>query len=254
MSNSPLVDCVILSKNHSGSRKSKIDRITPHCVVGQLSAEAIGKVFTGSRAASCNYGIGKDGRVVLCVDEDKRSWCSSNSHNDNRAVTIECSSDARSPYKFNDKVYEKLIDLCADICKRNGKKRLIWIEDKREALSYDLKPDEMLLTVHRWFANKGCPGDWLYLRLGDLANKVTNKLDEVEEPTKPIENDTKVRVDIYNLNIRKGPGIDYETIGKSTGKGVFTITETKSGIGSELGLQSFDEYVVLQLQITLLHP
>ena len=177
MSNSSLVDITIKSPNHSGARTHKIDRITPHCVVGQLSAEAVGNCFvSSSRQASCNYGIGTEGKVVLCVDESNRSWCSSSNANDQRAVTIECASDKTSPYAFNDKVYNKLIDLCADICKRNGKKKLIWISDKTKALAYTPASDEMQLTVHRWFANKSCPGDWLFNRMSDLASKVTAKL------------------------------------------------------------------------------
>ena len=34
----------------------------------------------------------------------------------------------------------------------------------------------MILTVHRWFANKSCPGNWMYARMGDLAEKVTKAL------------------------------------------------------------------------------
>lgn len=177
MSNSSLVNVVRLSPNHSGTRTHTIDRITPHCVVGQLDAETIGNCFASRNIeASCNYGIGKDGRVVLVVDENKRSWCSSSSANDQRAVTIECASDMTAPYAFNSTVYNKLIVLCADICKRNGKNKLIWIADKNKALNYTPKSNEMLLTVHRWFANKSCPGDWLYSRLNDLVNKVNARL------------------------------------------------------------------------------
>lgn len=175
--NSTLVDCTIKSPNHSGTRTRKIDRVTPHCVVGQLSAESIGNCFVNpSRQASCNYGIGEDGRVVLVVDESNVSWCSSSNANDQRAVTIECASDLHSPYAFNNEVYNKLIDLCVDICKRNGKKKMVWIADKTKALAYEPKTDEMQLTVHRWFANKSCPGDWLFNRMGDLANKVNESL------------------------------------------------------------------------------
>ena len=67
--NSPLVVYTKLSPNHSGQRTHSIDRITPHCVVGQLSAESICGCFTSpTRQASCNYGIGTDGRVSLCVE------------------------------------------------------------------------------------------------------------------------------------------------------------------------------------------
>lgn len=177
MSNSSLVSYTKLSPNHSGQRTHAIDRITPHCVVGQLSAESICGCFTStSRQASCNYGIGTDGRISLCVEEKNRSWCSSSNANDQRAVTIECASDKTEPYAMNSKVYASLVNLCVDICKRNGKKKLLWLGDKDKTLNYSPKSDEMVLTVHRWFANKSCPGNWLYARLGDLATEVTKKL------------------------------------------------------------------------------
>lgn len=177
MSNSSLVNYTKLSPNHSGKRTHTIDRITPHCVVGQVSVERLGSIFApASRKASCNYGIGSDGRVGLYCDEANRSWCSSSNANDQRAVTIECASDTTHPYAFKEVVYNKLIDLCADICKRNGKNTLIWINDKNKALNYTPKSNEMLLTVHRWFANKACPGDWLMNRMSDLASKVNAKL------------------------------------------------------------------------------
>lgn len=177
MSNSSLISYTKLSPNHSGKRTHDIDRITPHCVVGHLSCESICGCFTSTdRQASCNYGIGTDGRISLCVDEGNRSWCSSSNANDQRAVTIECASDKTAPYAMNDAVYESLINLCVDICKRNGKTKLLWFADKDKTLAYEPASDEMVITVHRWFANKSCPGDWLYNRLGDLATKVTAKL------------------------------------------------------------------------------
>lgn len=175
--NSSLVSYTKLSPNHSGQRTHSIDRITPHCVVGQLSCESICGCFTSpSRQASCNYGIGKDGRISLCVEEKNRSWCSSSNANDQRAVTIECASDMSEPYAMNSAVYDSLVKLCTDICKRNGKRKLLWLGDKTKTLNYAPKSDEMVLTVHRWFANKSCPGNWLYARLGDLAAKVTANL------------------------------------------------------------------------------
>ena len=175
--NSKLVSYTKLSPNHSGQRTHSIDRITPHCVVGQLSCESICGCFTSpSRQASCNYGIGKDGRISLCVEEKNRSWCSSSNANDQRAVTIECASDMSEPYAMNNSVYSSLVKLCIDICKRNGKKKLLWLGSKDKALNYTPKSDEMILTVHRWFANKSCPGNWLYSRLGELATKVTTEL------------------------------------------------------------------------------
>ena len=177
MSNSSLVSYTNLSPNHSGERTHSIDRISPHSVVGQLSAESICGCFTSSSVrASCNYGIGTDGRISLCVEEKNRSWCSSSNANDQRAVTIECASDKTEPYAMNDNVYASLVKLCTDICQRNGKKKLLWFGDKDKTLNYSPASDEMVLTVHRWFANKSCPGNWLYARLGDLAAKVTANL------------------------------------------------------------------------------
>lgn len=255
MSNSSLVDCTVKSPNHSGARTHVVDRITPHCVVGQLSAEGIGNCFPAGRQASCNYGIGTEGRVCLIVDEANRSWCSSSNTNDQRAITIECASDKTEPYAFNDKVYSKLIDLCVDICKRYGKKKLLWIDNKDKALAYNPASDEMLLTVHRWFANKSCPGNWMYARMGDLANKVTTRLgggftipSNAGSGTTPVETPTTtfntnyptvpftVDVLVSDLNIRKSPNGD--KTGQVTGKGKFTITQVindwgklKSGVG-----------------------
>ena len=175
--NSSLVSYTNLSPNHSGQRTHSIDRITPHCVVGQLTAESICGCFTSpSIEASCNYGIGKDGKIALCVEEKNRSWCSSSGANDQRAVTIECARDLNAPYAMTAAVYNSLVKLCTDICKRSGKNKLLWLGDKNKTLNYSPKSDEMVLTVHRWFANKSCPGDWLYGRLGDLAAKVTAQL------------------------------------------------------------------------------
>lgn len=172
MGNSSLIDCTVLSPNHSGKRTHSIDTLTPHCVVGQLSAESIGGCFPKGREASCNYGIGYDGRVCLIVDEANRSWCSSSRSNDQRAITIECASDKTHPYAMKSAVYEKLIKLCADICKRYGKTKVLWLGSKEKTLAYTPKSNEMVLTAHRWFANKSCPGDWLYSRYGELANRI----------------------------------------------------------------------------------
>lgn len=182
MSNSPLVSFIKYSPNNSGKRTKRIDRITPHCVVGQMTIESMGHWFAQKAAqSSSNYGIGTEGRIGLFVNEDSRSWCSSSSSNDQRAVTIECASDKTTPYAMNDRVYQSLIDLCEDICRRNGKTKLIWFGDKAKTLNYTPAADEMLITVHRWFKNKECPGNWLYARLGNLAETVTKRLQGQEE-------------------------------------------------------------------------
>lgn len=200
--NSPMVAYTKLSPNNSGQRTHGIDRITPHCVVGQCTAEGLGDWFAkASTQASSNYGIDKDGRVGLYVEEKNRSWCSSSSANDQRAVTIECASDTAEPYAFRDAVYQTLIKLCADICQRNGKKKLLWLGDKDRTLSYEPAADEMVLTVHRWFANKSCPGNWMYARMGDLAAKVTAALGSTAAPVEETrtEQPTKASCDVSKV-------------------------------------------------------
>lgn len=192
--NTSMVVYTKLSPNHSGQRTMAIDRITPHCVVGQCTAEGLGDWFAkSSTQASSNYGIDKDGRVGMYVEEKNRSWCSSSGANDQRAITIECASDTTEPYTFRDIVYQRLIELCVDICKRNGKNKLIWFGDKDKTLNYSPKAGEMILTVHRWFANKSCPGNWMYARMGDLASKVTAALGDETEPEKPSDDSQKIK-------------------------------------------------------------
>ena len=175
MSNSSLVKYTKISPNKTTPRNHKIDTITIHCVVGQLSVETLGSIFSKrTKKTSCNYGIGADGRIGMYVEEKDRSWCSSNASNDHRAITIECASDLKHPYAINDKVYQSLIELCADICKRNNIKELKWKADK----TLIGKPDKQNMTVHRWFANKSCPGDYIYNRLGKIAKEVNTKLNQ----------------------------------------------------------------------------
>ena len=173
-SNSKLIEYTRISPNRTSPRNHKIDTITIHCMAGQLTVETCGNVFAKSSAkASANYGVGSDGRIALYVEEKDRSWCSSNSANDNRAVTIEVASDSYSPYAVSDKAYEALIKLVADICKRNDIQKLVWSTDKADRIGHK---NGCNMTVHRDFANKACPGDYLYDRMGDIADRVNEIL------------------------------------------------------------------------------
>ena len=231
--NSSLVEFTRLSPNHSGQRTHAIDRITPHCVVGQCSVETLGSIFAPtSKQASCNYGIGADGRVGMYVEEKNRSWCSSSNANDQRAVTIECASDTTEPYAFRAVVYQKLISLCVDICRRNGKKKLIWFGDKEKTLNYSPKGDEMILTVHRWFANKSCPGNWMYARMGDLAAKVTAQLGGGAEQK------TETEIKTSGLQATALKGLSEAEVVKKVGA-LFTADQKKSGILASVSLAQF---------------
>lgn len=193
MSNSSLVDYIKISPNKTSPRKFEIDTITIHCVVGQVSVERLGDIFAEpSKKASSNYGIGLDGKIGMYVEEKDCSWCTggkdkngnvirtngfSGNDNDHRAITIEVASDTTEPYKINDAAYKSLIKLLVDICQRNNIQELKWQGDK----SLVGQADKQNMTVHRWFANKSCPGDYLYNLHGQIAAEVNEKLDPLPE-------------------------------------------------------------------------
>lgn len=201
MSNSSLVTYTLLSPNRTSPRNHAIDTITIHCVVGQVTAKQGCELFKSpSRQASCNYVVGKDGSIGLCVDEGDRSWCTGGTltvngmtgkQNDHRAVTIEVACDLAHPYAVTDPAYNALIRLVADIAKRNGLGRLKWRGDK----SLVGKPEEQNMTVHRWFAKKACPGDWLYERMGDIAQRANDINYPQKEETTMAENEKKPPAD-----------------------------------------------------------
>lgn len=207
MSNSSLVTYTKLSPNKNTPRNNPIDTITIHCFVGQVTVERIGEVFASpSKQASCNYGIAKDGKVALIVNESDRSWCSSSRVNDHRAVTIECASNTTDPYAVTTEVYNTLINLCVDICRRNGKKSLVFLGslDATQKAWAENKSDVMYMTAHRWFANKSCPGDYLYSRFPEIAEEVTAALNPKTSATESV-------VAYAVTPVRKGCKGDYVT-------------------------------------------
>lgn len=228
MSNSPLVSYTKISPNKTSPRNHKIDTVTIHCAVGQFTAKELLNLnhflkYDPKSGSSCNYAIGHDGSIGMGVEEKDRSWCSSSRSNDHRAITIEVASDTKHPYKVTDKAYEALIDLLVDICKRNKIKQLKWKADK----SLIGQTDKQNMTVHRWFANKACPGDYLYNRHGQIAKEVNNRLTTFTP--------YKVKVVISDLNIRKGPGTNYSKLSEFIPKGVYTIVKESAGPGSKKG-------------------
>lgn len=183
LSNSKLISYTKISPNRTSSRNHKIDTVTIHCVVGQCSVETLGNIFAPtSRQASCNYGIGADGRIGMYCEEKDRSWCSSNAANDNRAITIEVASDTKHPYAVNAKAYAALIDLLVDICKRNGIPRLVWSTSKADRVNHK---NGCNMTVHRDYANKSCPGEYLYSRHAQIASEVNKRLGSTDTRPQP---------------------------------------------------------------------
>ena len=202
--NSELVSYVKLSPNHSGQRTKNIDTISIHCMAGNLTVESCGSIFaSSSRQASSNYGIGSDGRIAMYVEEKNRSWCTSSSAVDQRAVTIEvANTSAASPWPVSEAAYQSLINLCVDICKRNNIKKLLWEGNK--SLLGNVSRQNMV--PHRWTAAKDCPGDYLYNRFGDIATKVNAKLlsnsDTVQPPVIQDSNEKII------WNFLKGKGLN----------------------------------------------
>ena len=251
--NSSLATVKMISPNRTPNRNHAIDTITIHCFVGQVTARRGCEVFqSSSKEASCNYVVGYDGSIGLCVEEKDRSWCTggyktvngvktpiqvngiSGKSNDYQAVTIEVASDSKHPYAITDKAMAALIELCADICRRNGIKQLLWRGDKKLVG----KVAQQNLTVHRWFANKACPGDYIYERLGDIAAKVNAKLGATGvsmAPTAPVSKvPYKVRITATDLRIRKSPSTDAAIVQKAIAPGVYTIVSEATGKGATL--------------------
>lgn len=219
--NSSLATVKLISPNRTVDRDHIIDTITIHCFVGQVTAKRGCEVFQPSSIkASCNYVVGKDGSIGLCVEEKDRSWCSSDRDNDHRAVTIEVASDTTHPFAVTPQAYAALLDLVTDICRRNGIKELLWKGDE----SLVGQVDKQNMTVHRWFANKACPGEYLYSRHREIAAEVNRRLSMAAVPY-------TVRITASGLRIRKGPGTDESVMGYIQ-PGVYTIIEESDGIGA----------------------
>lgn len=164
MSNSNLVTYIDLSPHYT-TRRGKISKITIHHMAGNLSVEDCGRVFH-SREASANYGIDGDGNVGLYVDESKRAWSTANPANDHIAVNIELANDGGAPdWHVSDTTIEKCIELCIDICNRNGIDRLNYTGDRTGNL-----------TRHDMFWNTTCPGPYLGSKFQYIANEVNKRL------------------------------------------------------------------------------
>lgn len=231
--NSKLVNYTKISPNRTENRNHTIDTVTIHCAVGQVSVQTLGEIFAPeSRKASSNYGIGYDGSIGMYVEEKDRSWCSSSAPNDHRAITIEVACDPTAPYAINGKAYASLINLLVDICERNNIKKLRWRGDK----SLVGQVNKQNMTVHRWFSATECPGEYLYSRMGAIAAEVNKQLSPKTTTTSTETNKYyMIKVTASALNVRKGPGMNYDVVDRIRDKGVYTIVDETAGEGSSKG-------------------
>lgn len=229
MSYSSLVSYVKLSPNCTRPRNHVIDTISIHCMAGNLTIETCGAGFANpNRQASSNYGIGSDGRIACYVDENNRSWCTGNKANDHRAITIEVANTVAShPWPISNAAYKSLVNLLVDICKRNPRiGRLRWQANK--ALIGQVSKQNM--TVHRWFQNKACPGDYLYNLHGQIAQEVNSRLDGTSKPAYTVSDSKGTgTVTADTLNVRSGPSTGYGIIGSISGGSTVSITGKSGG-------------------------
>lgn len=233
MSHSKLVSYVRSSPNKSSREGCKIDTITIHCMAANITVETCGALFAKpSRKASSNYGIDSSGKIACYVEEEYRSWCTSSRANDRRAVTIEvANSVAKDPWPITKEAYESLVLLCADICKRNGIKKLLWKNDS--SLIGNVSKQNM--TVHRWFAAKACPGNALLGKHYDLANRVNAILSGEENPKEVRFTETPVTLSgvvtaSLGLNVRKDPSTTEPSVGLlSKGTSIKISAKTSNG-------------------------
>lgn len=217
MSNSSLISYTKISPNRTSPRRQPVRKITIHHMAGNLTVEQCGAVFAPtSRKASSNYGIGTDGRIGMYVEEKDRAWTSSSPDNDNQAVTIEVANNTLGPnWTVSDKAMVSLIDLCVDICKRNGIQRLNFTGDKTGNL-----------TMHCYFKSTLCPGPYLKSKFPYIVSEVNKRLGAEAAPEPFI-----VQITASSLNVRRGPGTSY-AVAQTVSKGqVFTIMQQQDGWG-----------------------
>lgn len=166
MSNSKLVTYTQLSPHCNKPRCDKIRKITIHHAAGNITLKGFGSTFCGTREVSANYGIDSQGRVGMYIEECNRAWTSSNADNDHQAITIEVANDGGAPnWHVSDAALEAAINLCVDICKRNGIAKLNFTGDKNGNL-----------TMHKYFAATGCPGPYLESKFPYIADEVNKRL------------------------------------------------------------------------------
>lgn len=165
MSNSPLVNYVKLSPNYDSRDGHKITDITIHHMAGNLTVEQCGAVFQ-NYGRSSNYGIDSKGRVGMYVQEAYTSWANSNFASNQRSITIELANDRiGGNWHVSDTAINKCIELCVDVCRRNGIKRLNFTGNTNGNL-----------TAHRMFTSTACPGDYLYSKFPYIQNEVNRQL------------------------------------------------------------------------------
>lgn len=222
MSNSALVSYVKLSPNCNKPRNDKIRKITIHHMAGNISVETCGEIFARKeRQASSNYGVGTDGRIAMYVEEANRAWTSGSRSNDHQAITIEVANDVNGGnWHVSDKALEATIALCTDICLRNGIEKLNFTGNKNGNL-----------TMHRYFENTACPGEYLASMFPYIAQEVNRRLSEARNAEAKSKFPYLVRITVNKLNVRAGAGTNTKVNTVVKKNQVYTIVGEQDGWG-----------------------
>lgn len=208
MSNSELSIYRALNNVNVNARGNHtIKGIIPHCYVGQVTAKRGVDAFNSRSGASVHYVAGIDG-IGQQVDEKYRAWTTGGDKTlktaygtftgrdvDFDCVTIEIACDSFAPYAITNDVYAELVNLMADIAKRNNLGDLKWKADKSLVGNWEAQN----VLVHRWFASKSCPGDYIYNALPEIC-RLAN---EVNRTGVPYVAPAKV-MDVAKPTLRKG--------------------------------------------------
>ena len=189
---SKLVD-LIKESPYFDKRTQPILYNIPHCTAAHMTAARIGKSFEHrdpGKEASCNYGCGSDGLIIGIADETKRSWCTSSAWADQRGITFEISSEHDAPNKMDPLAFEAWKRLSVEIMLRYNKDTLLYIPDAAQAKAYQVKDNEMVILLHRWFKNKACPGEWMLQQLPAAVAEINARVKQAkqtstEEPQEP---------------------------------------------------------------------
>lgn len=180
---SPLCTYVSLSPHRNSPRNHSIDTITIHCTAGLSTLDGIDATFNNpARPCSANYAIDSFGHIGCYVPEGDRSWASSNAANDNRAITIEIVSESLPPYKCTESACKALVGLLVDICKEYNIPEIKWKNDKTLIGKLDFQN----VTIHRWFANTACPGEYLLSHFDNIFFEVNKRLKPEEYSDYPL--------------------------------------------------------------------
>lgn len=151
--------------NYTAGRSDSIHGIVVHHAAS-TSFDSIGQVFSQpGRQGSAHYGICED-KVDQYVREEFTAWHCGDWLGNSCTIGIEVTNNVGAPYwTISEGSFNTLAKLCADIAKRHGLGKL------------KFEPDGVYptLSAHRDWSPTYCPGDYLYSRMSELAEKA-NKI------------------------------------------------------------------------------